>query len=126
MRLLTLVIIIAIIVGGLYYAHQKGYIGKAGQAVESSFTLHFSRGQKLYNQMKYEEAIAELERAYELEPNHTKAPDALRRIGDCYKELKKPDDAIASYERCIEKFPDYHLRGDVEKAIELVKALGYY
>ena len=126
MRLTTLIILIVLIGGALFIAHKKGYFKKAGEAVESSFSVHLAKGKALYQQTKYEEAIAELEKAIEVNPNHENMPRAMRCMGDCYKELRQPEQAVAIYKEIIEKYPDDRMRGDVEKAIDKVEALGYY
>ena len=126
MRLTTLIILIVLIGGAAFIAYKKGYFKKAGEAVEGSFSVRLAKGKTLYQQTKYEEAIAELEKAIEVDPNHEDMPRAMRCMGDCYKELRQPEQAVAIYKEIIEKYPDDRMRGDVEKAIEKVETLGYY
>jgi len=125
MRFTTLIIIIVVVVGGLWYANKAGYIEKLRKSADT-FDAHLARGKGLYQVQKYEEAIEELDKAIKADPNHGLMPRALRAKGDCYKELRQPDKAIEVYEEIIRKYPDDKMRGDVEKAIEKVRALGYY
>lgn len=123
MRVTTLIIVIAIVAGGAYFAWKKGYLGQAQQAAEQSFDVHFSKGQTLFQGMKYDEAIQEFQKALTLQPNHPQAPDALLRMGDCYRDMKQTDKAIETYEKIIKEYPDYKARGIVEKAIEKLKGM---
>ncbi len=104
MRLVPLLIIIALIGGGAYYAYDKGYFAKAGEAAENSFGVNFGRGTKLYGEMKYEEAIASFKKAHGLEP----------------------EKALEWYQKVLDEYPDTKIRGQVEKAKELVGDIGHY
>jgi len=72
MKVTTLVLIIALVGAGYYVAKKKGYIGGAQRAVETSFGVHHSKGEALYQAGKYEEAIAELAEAVKLDPKDPK------------------------------------------------------
>ena len=126
MRLSTFIIIVIIVGGGLFFAWKKGYIGKAEKAVEDSFSVHLAKGKRLYNSMKYDEAITELEKAIAVAPDHPDMPRALRCLGDCYKEKRDPKKAIEIYERIVKDYPGDPMIGNVEQAIEKVKALGHF
>ena len=41
-------------------------------------------------------------------------------IGDSYKELRQFDKAVEWYEKVLERFPEYKMRGQVEQAIEKI------
>ena len=126
MRVTTLVIIIALIGGGLWYAKKAGYLGKVQSATQDSFEAHLAKGKGLYQVTKYDEAIEELNKAIAASPTHEDMPRALRCLGDCHKEKREPQKAVEIYERIIKDYPDDKMRGDVEKAIEKVKALNYF
>ena len=126
MRFSRLIILIVIIGIAALIAWKKGYLGQAHQALDESFSVHMGNGKRLYQETRYEEAIAELERAIELDPNHPDMPRALRCLGDCYKELRQPEKAVEVYREILEKYPDDKMRGDVEKTIMKVEELGYY
>ena len=94
--------------------------------MEENFDVHLARGKRLYNSMKYDEAIVELEKAIAVDPNHQNMPRALRCLGDCYKEKEDPKKAIEIYERIVKDYPDDKMIGDVLQAIEKVKAFGHF
>ncbi len=122
MRVTTLLIIVAIVGGGIFYAWKQGYIGAAKENVQKSFDTHFAAGQGLYHGEDYEAAIKELEAAISLEPGHVLVPDALMRIGDCHKTQKRFAKALEYYQRVVKEYPNFKNRGQVEKSIEQVKS----
>ena len=126
MRLSRLIILIVIIGIAALIMWKKGYLGEAQQAFDESFSVHMGNGTALYQKTRYEEAVVEFERAIELDPNNPDMPRVLRRLGDCYKELRQPEKAVEIYRQILEKYPDDKMRGDVEKAIIKIEDLGYY
>jgi len=126
MRFSRLIILIIIIGVAALIAWKKGYIGQAQQKVDDSFGVHFARGKAHYQKTEYEAAIAALDKAIELDPDNPDMPRALRCLGDCYKELRKPKKAVEVYREIVERYPDDKMRADVEKAIMKVEELGYY
>ncbi len=121
MRVSTVVIILLLIGGAAYYANKKGYIGAAKHDVVSSFDTHFEAGQLLYQGMKYPEAIAEFQKAIDLAPKNPQAPDALARIGNCYRDMGEKEKAIATYQQVVKTYPDSAVRAHVEKMIEQIR-----
>lgn len=65
---------------------------------------HMDRGMEYAEQGAYEEAIAEFERAIELEADN---PDAHRNLGTAYGELLQWEEAAAAYEKAIELNPNF-------------------
>lgn len=124
MRVTTLIIIIVIIGGVAFWAHKAGYFGKAQTAVQDSFTSHYEVGQQKYRTMDYTGAIQELEAAIKAGPDHPEVPSALYRIGDCYREMKQNAKAIEVYQKVIQDYPDFKMRGQVEQSIEKTRTLG--
>lgn len=125
MRVTRLIIVIAIIGGGLWYANKHGYLDRFKESADS-FEAHLAKGKGLYQVQKYDAAIAELEKAMQADPTHKDMPRAMRCLGDCYKEKREPRKAVEIYEDILKKYPDDKMRGDVEKAIEKVKAFDYF
>ena len=130
MRVTTLIIIIAIIAAGLWYANETGYFKKAEEAADS-FEAHYSKGIKLYQQEQYEEAIKEFDAAVAANPTHEQAPNAERRRADCTRELGKTDpekikEAIALYEAWIEKYPDHKMAANTRTILEKTRELGTF
>ncbi len=75
---------------------------------------HFKKGMRLIANSHYEEAIGELQRAYEILPH----PSVLYNIGRACLELGDVDGAIANFRRYLESEP-----GDREETAQLVEAL---
>jgi len=131
MRISTIVILLVLIGGGLFVANKMGYIGQAGEAVENSFTTHFQKGQAQFSQSKYKEAIAELERALALDNQHDKAPECMKRIADCYREMGAADSAMNAravewYQKTAETYPDSDVAGRARQEAEKTAALGHH
>ncbi len=65
---------------------------------------HVARGMEYYAQGELAQAIAELEKAIELDPNNA---EAHRNLGTAYGEQGKWEQAAAAYEKAIELAPDF-------------------
>ncbi len=126
MRVSTLVVVLAVLGGIGYFIWKGGYVGKMQADTQNTFSYHYNKGQTLYQGSQYDEAIKEFEAALAINAKDPEAPNALVRMGDCYKEKKQPEKAIECYERCIKEHPDFKLRGQVEQSIEKVKALKHF
>ncbi len=69
---------------------------------------YFGKGLTLYGQNKHEEAIAELQKALELDPSFA---DALLAMGHALHKLKRLPEAVEAIQRAIEinpQDPMYH------------------
>jgi len=69
-----------------------------------SASEHVALGMEYYEQGKYDEAIAEFQRAIELDPDSS---ESHRNLGAAYLEQGKLDEAVASYEKAIELDPGF-------------------
>ena len=125
MRVSTIIIIIIVVLGGLWFANKKGYFKKAEEAADT-FEGHYGKGLKHYQKMRYEEAIEEFQIAMEKDPKHAEMPTLLRRLGDSYKDNRQPDKAIETYEKLIAEYPEHKIIPDTKNALEKVKALGRF
>ncbi|HEY7388513.1 MAG TPA: tetratricopeptide repeat protein [Bryobacteraceae bacterium] len=67
--------------------------------------VHRILGLLIYHSGRYEQAIAEYQRAIELEPNNS---DGYRRLGMAYEANGDTDRALASYQRAVEIEPKYY------------------
>jgi len=63
-----------------------------------------NRGNALKDLQRFEEALADYDRAIAASPDFT---EAHYNRGVALLELKKPDEALASYDRAIALKPDY-------------------
>ena len=66
----------------------------------------FWRGEVLFAQKRYEQALTGFQQALEREPRGEKAADALLKIGLCYQRLGQPERARATFERLKAQFPE--------------------
>jgi hypothetical protein len=66
---------------------------------EEQAAKHFANGRKLYGEEKYEEAISELLKAYEMRP----APPILLNIARTYEKLKDKKNALRFYKEYLLK-----------------------
>lgn len=80
---------------------------------------HFALGHRLYQLGRYDEAIAELRRGYEVRPE----PRFLREIADSYQELGANDQALFYYDRYLSVAPEAPDRGEVEGRASDLEAL---
>ena len=64
---------------------------------------HFEKGNALYEEMKFEEAAEEYERALELEPDNV---DVMTNLGVTYYRLGRLDEAIEVYTKAIAVAPE--------------------
>ena len=125
MKVSTILILIVIIAAGVWYANKEGYFKKAGEQVDTP-AAHYAKGFKLYTDMKYDDAIAAFKTAIEKNAPFKDKPMCMRRLGDCYKEKKMYKEAIATYEKLIEEFPDDKITANTKNAIEEVQAIGHF
>jgi tetratricopeptide (TPR) repeat protein len=64
---------------------------------------HFEKGNALYEEMQFAEAVEEYEKALELEPDNV---DVMSNLGVTYYRLGKLDEAIEVYNRAITAAPE--------------------
>ena len=89
------------------------------QESASQAETHFASGHRLYQLGRYEEAVAELRRGYELRAE----PRFLREIAECYRELGVNDQALFYYDRYLATAPDAPDRKQVEARAADLEAL---
>ena len=69
----------------------------------SDARAHWLAGLKLFGQQKFEEAIAEYERALAIDP---RSSDVLNALATAQSKLGRHDDAVATIQRAIELDPN--------------------
>jgi tetratricopeptide (TPR) repeat protein len=67
--------------------------------------VHRILGLLVYNSGRYEQAVAEYQRAIELEPSNS---DSYRRLGRTFEKNNESDKALAAYGRAVEIEPGYY------------------
>jgi tol-pal system protein YbgF len=65
----------------------------------------FWRGEVLFAQKQYAEALSAFQTSLSREPRGEKAPDSLLKIGLCHKQLGAPDRARAAIDQLKTQFP---------------------
>jgi tol-pal system protein YbgF len=68
----------------------------------------FWRGEVLFAQRQYADALSAFESALSREPQGEKAPDSLLKIGLCHKRLGAPERARAAMRQLKTQFPQSH------------------
>jgi hypothetical protein len=70
---------------------------RKGDPSQKEADKHFKSGVALYKEAKYNEALAEFERAYELQPH----PLVLYNIATCHRELSQYSEAVKFYKKFL-------------------------
>lgn len=71
-----------------------------------------------YKQKKYDDALVYLSKVYTQFPNSSIAPGALLYIGRSFKNLKKTEEAEASFNELVEKYPTTKEAEDAKKELK--------
>ena len=71
---------------------------------ESEFTTAFSTGHGLWENKNFFESIELLKKASELDADG-RYPQIFTELADSYIKLEKPDSALITYQRAIERYP---------------------
>jgi tetratricopeptide (TPR) repeat protein len=107
-RLASLSCLVVVLLAG----SNAGAIEDEDLAAARARTL-FERGMSHFQAAEYDSAIAMWEEAFRTKP----APEFLYNIGQAYRRLRRPDQALPYYRRYLELRPDALNRGDVERII---------
>ena len=75
--------------------------------------LHYQRATRAYDLQKYQEAIEEYQKAYEISGD----PPMLYNIGQAYRLADQPSEAVRYYRRFLQRMPNARNREDVERKI---------
>jgi tetratricopeptide (TPR) repeat protein len=76
-------------------------------------TANFERGTRLYQVGEYAKALEEFKAGYVEEAD----PSFLYNVGQCYRQLGNPKEALQAYRRFLNLSPDTPLRAEVERKI---------
>lgn len=72
-------------------------LGRSARA-DDVFDEHLSRGLRSYNEQRFDDAIKEFEAAYAIDP----APRLLINLGQAYRKVGRPKDALICYQRFLQ------------------------
>jgi tetratricopeptide (TPR) repeat protein len=91
---------------------------KSASKEEQAFAL-YEKGDQLYRDGKYEEALSAFRDAYKLEP----APGLLVNMGQCFRKLNNPELAINAFEHYLAAEPQADNRAEIEELLAEQRAL---
>jgi tetratricopeptide (TPR) repeat protein len=83
------------------------------QAQKDEVKLHYQRATRAYDLQKYQEAIDEYQKAYEISGD----PPMLYNIAQAYRLADQPAEAVRYYRRFLQRMPNARNREDVERKI---------
>jgi tetratricopeptide (TPR) repeat protein len=83
------------------------------QAQKDEVKLHYQRATRAYDLQKYQEAIDEYQKAYEISGD----PPMLYNIAQAYRLADQPTEAVRYYRRFLQRMPNARNRDDVERKI---------
>jgi tetratricopeptide (TPR) repeat protein len=83
------------------------------QTQKDEVKLHYQRATRAYDLQKYNEAIEEYQKAYEISGD----PPMLYNIGQAYRLADQPAEAVRYYRRFLQRMPNARNREDVERKI---------
>jgi tetratricopeptide (TPR) repeat protein len=83
------------------------------QAQKDEVKLHYQRATRAYDLQKYQEAIDEYQKAYEISGD----PPMLYNIAQAYRLADQPAEAVRYYRRFLQRMPNARNRDDVERKI---------
>jgi hypothetical protein len=83
------------------------------QAQKDEVKLHYQRATRAYDLQKYQEAIDEYQKAYEISGD----PPMLYNIAQAYRLADQPAEAARYYRRFLQRMPNARNREDVERKI---------
>jgi hypothetical protein len=83
------------------------------QAQKDEVKLHYQRATRAYDLQKYQEAIDEYQKAYEISGD----PPMLYNIAQAYRLADQPSEAVRYYRRFLQRMPNARNREDVERKI---------
>jgi tetratricopeptide (TPR) repeat protein len=83
------------------------------QSQKDEVKLHYQRATRAYDLQKYQEAIDEYQKAYEISGD----PPMLYNIAQAYRLADQPAEAARYYRRFLQRMPSARNREDVERKI---------
>lgn len=99
-----------------------GWLGLSEkEARADEFSDHYNRGMKLVDDKSYDEAVTELQKAYEIR----QLPRLLLNIGTVYRKMGKAREALSYYELYLkaEPNPPRKIRKELDEFIPATRAL---
>ena len=135
-RLIIILIVIAAVVGGIYYT--RGSLPgmnptgpAAGPTASPSASASASAGSSLYNkaytyglESNYDLEISTYREALSKFPGDSHAPQAKYDIAKALEDTNKPDEALAAYKDFVDSYPDDSRVTAAKKRIDYLVGTG--
>ena len=102
-----------VLTGVLLLASPAPALAQMTQAQKDEVKLHYQRATRAYDLQKYQEAIDEYQKAYEISGD----PPMLYNIAQAYRLADQPAEAVRYYRRFLQRMPNARNRDDVERKI---------
>jgi tetratricopeptide (TPR) repeat protein len=102
-----------IVVGAVLLAVPRLAHAQMTQAQKDEVKQHYQRATRAYDLQKYQEAIDEYQKAYEISGD----PPMLYNIAQAYRLADQPAEAARYYRRFLQRMPSARNREDVERKI---------
>jgi tetratricopeptide (TPR) repeat protein len=102
-----------IVIGAMFVAVPRAAQAQMTQAQKDEVKLHYQRATRAYDLQKYQEAIDEYQKAYEISGD----PPMLYNIAQAYRLADQPVEAARYYRRFLQRMPNARNRDDVERKI---------
>jgi tetratricopeptide (TPR) repeat protein len=101
------------VLGAILVAAPRAASAQMTQAQKDEVKLHYQRATRAYDLQKYQEAIDEYQKAYEISGD----PPMLYNIAQAYRLADQPVEAARYYRRFLQRMPNARNREDVERKI---------
>ena len=102
-----------ILLGVVLAAAPRHATAQMTQAQKDEVKLHYQRATRAYDLQKYQEAIDEYQKAYEISGD----PPMLYNIAQAYRLADQPAEAARYYRRFLQRMPNARNRDEVERKI---------
>jgi tetratricopeptide (TPR) repeat protein len=107
------VVFASIVLAAILIAAPRAARAQMTQAQKDEVKLHYQRATRAYDLQKYQEAIDEYQKAYEISGD----PPMLYNIAQAYRLADQPTEAARYYRRFLQRMPNARNREDVERKI---------
>ena len=106
-------VLMPVLTGLMLLASPSPALAQMTQAQKDEVKLHYQRATRAYDLQKYQEAIDEYQKAYEISGD----PPMLYNIAQAYRLADQPAEAVRYYRRFLQRMPNARNRDDVERKI---------
>lgn len=109
----AITVLASILLAAFILAAPRAARAQMTQTQKDEVKLHYQRATRAYDLQKYQEAIDEYQKAYEISGD----PPMLYNIAQAYRLADQPAEAARYYRRFLQRMPGARNREDVERKI---------